>query len=685
MGKKVRKSSVPKAKVIDQSAVVAKPLKKKGKAPPAKGKFIAVGKQEDSDDDIAAAEIFDQDPAQKVKGLPKMDDDDDDDDEMMDDDFLGDAEENDEADSDAEEAEDDDDDFGVIDGDDSDEDDDDDESADDFEAKVAKEKLRLKQVQAEQAQEMALEGLTRPAKIFNKGEAEEDEEVVDEDGDAEGAAPGAGPQVTMQQREDRIQEVIRVLEAMSELREEEHSRDEYLKILRKDLVYVYEYSPWLMRKLADLFPPRELFEFLEVNEKQRPLTVRVNTLKTSRRDLAQAMTRKGMSVEPTGPWCKVGLQIFESDVAVGSTPEYLAGHYLVQSASSFLPVLAMDIEEGQRILDMAAAPGGKTTHIAQLLKNTGCLIANDVSAERLVALRGNVLRMGITNCIITNYNGVGMERVMNNFDRVLLDAPCTGVGVISRDPRIKSTKTERDVDICVNLQRKLILSAIDSLKVGGILCYSTCSILVEENEAAVDYAIRHRHIRVLPTGLPFGRSGMTKFREKRFHPSIEQSRRYYPHVFNMDGFYVCKIEKLAHGTNIDGSAEAIPEEKPKRKAKRKEPATTSTTGMPAPPAKLLKRREAQTAGSNGKGAAPAKAAEVVQLSVTEKDEDQVRSRWKRKKERDMARKKEEKKKAKKEKKASEKTEAAKPAAKPSSKKASAKKASAKKAPKKKSA
>ena len=450
--------------------------------------FINVAKQDDSDDDIAAAQIFDEEPATRVKGLPQQGSEDSE--ELMQDDFLGEEMEGVE-DSDMEEGEEgeegmDDDDFGVIDGESDDQSEGSDEG--DFESTVRREQQRLQQQQVEQANDMAAKAFTKKGNVFGDGEPADDADEEEEE-----AAP-VGENATVEQRKDRIQEVIRVLDSMSELRESDHSREEYLKILREDLVYVYEYSKWLMRKLMDLFTPRELFEFLEVNEKQRPLTIRVNTLKTSRRDLAQALARKGMSIEPTGPWCKVGLQIFESDVAVGSTPEYLGGHYLVQSASSFLPVLSLDIEEGQRVLDMAAAPGGKTTHIAQILKNTGTLVANDVSAERLVALRGNVLRMGITNCVITNYNGVGFEKVMCNFDRVLLDAPCTGVGVISRDPRIKQSKTERDVDICSGLQKRMILSAIDALKVGGILCYSTCSILVEENEAAVDYALRHRHV-----------------------------------------------------------------------------------------------------------------------------------------------------------------------------------------------
>eukprot|EP00659_Diplonema_papillatum_P010833 gene10833-16664_t len=422
-------------------------------------------------------------------------------------------------------------------------DDDSDSSAENFEERVQKEKRRLATQQAEAAEEAMMAMRKRKSSVFEKPEGEEEEEIEEADEDA------AAEQVTIAQRKERMEEVIRVLENFGEQREGDHSRHEYLDILKDDFVNVYDYSEWLVGKLIDLFPPRELFEFLEVNEKPRPLTIRVNTLKASRRDLAQALTRKGMVVEPTGPWCKVGLQIFESDVAVGSTAEYLAGQYLVQSASSFLPVMAMDVAEGMRVLDMAAAPGGKTTHIGQLLKNTGALVANDVSAERLVALRSNVMRMGITNCIVTNYNGVGFERVMNNFDRVLLDAPCTGLGVISRDPRIKAAKSERDVTLCSMLQKKMILSAIDCCKVGGIVVYSTCSILVEENEATVDYALRHRNVRIVDTGIPFGRQGKTKHRQHRFHESLALSKRYYPHVFNMDGFYVCKLEKLAHGEN----------------------------------------------------------------------------------------------------------------------------------------
>eukprot|EP01064_Diplonema_japonicum_P018640 TRINITY_DN2733_c1_g1_i3.p1 TRINITY_DN2733_c1_g1~~TRINITY_DN2733_c1_g1_i3.p1 ORF type:complete len:690 (+),score=260.28 TRINITY_DN2733_c1_g1_i3:59-2071(+) len=664
MGKKVRKSTIPKAKVIDMSGeekkVKAKAaVSEKGKG---KGTYLAMKADSDSEDsDLGAALAFDKEPE-----MGEMDSEENSElEEMME--LDSDMEEG------AEEIEDDDDSFGLGDDDEFDEDEgpDSDESVD-FEQKVNRAKAQLEAQQAEAAKETML---TRKAKVFSRSTGENDglsddgEEEEPEEEDEEEDAPAE--QIPLEQRKERVEEVLKVLDNIEAQREGDHSRQEYLGILKDDLKEVYDYSEWLMGKLMELFPPRELFEFLETNEKQRPLTIRVNTIKQSRRDLAQALTRKGMSVEPTGPWCKVGLQIFESDVAVGSTAEYLAGHYLVQSASSFLPVLAMEVTEGMRVLDMAAAPGGKTTHIAQLMKNTGTLMANDVSAERLIALRGNMLRMGNTNTVITNYNGVGYDRVMKNFDRVLLDAPCTGLGVISRDPRIKASKTERDVTLCAMLQKKLILSAIDCCKVGGTVVYSTCSILVEENEATVDYALKHRNIRIVETGLPFGRPGMTKFRKSRFHHSVGLSRRYYPHAFNMDGFYVCKIEKLAHGENTSSLWHKEKKEDTKKGKKRGQP-----EGMPEPPLKVQKRKADAIAGAEltEKPKEVSKMMTIKKVPVVKGVKKERRSRWKRKNQKD----KEKQLNGKKSKK--DKVPAEKPVKKDAEKKPSVKKA----APKKKS-
>ena len=119
---------------------------------------------------------------------------------------------------------------------------------------------------------------------------------------------------------------------------------------------------------------------------------------------------------------------------------------MLQSASSFLPVIALAPQPGERVLDMAAAPGGKTSYICQLMKNTGVVVANDGKAERLKSLKFNVQRLGITNCIVCNYDGRKFTKVMKGFDRVLLDAPCTGLGIIAKDPSVKTSRV-RDENI----------------------------------------------------------------------------------------------------------------------------------------------------------------------------------------------------------------------------------------------
>ncbi|XP_044064833.1 probable 28S rRNA (cytosine(4447)-C(5))-methyltransferase [Siniperca chuatsi] len=386
----------------------------------------------------------------------------------------------------------------------------------------------------------------------------------------------------------RIKDNIDVLCNFSTKREEGKERAEYISLLKKDLCTYYSYNIFLIEKLMDLFPLSELVDFLEANEIQRPVTIRTNTLKTRRRDLAQALINRGVNLDPLGKWSKVGLVIYDSSVPVGATPEYLSGQYMLQGASSFLPVMALSPQEGELVLDMSSAPGGKTTYIAQLMRNTGVIVANDANAERLKSVVGNIHRLGVTNTVVCNYDGRQFPKVMGGFDRVLLDAPCSGTGVIAKDPAVKTSKDEADIHRSAHLQKELILSAIDSVNAesptGGYLVYCTCSIMVEENEWVVDYALKKRNVKLVPTGHDFGKEGFTRFKERRFHPSLRLSRRFYPHSHNMDGFFVAKLKKFSNviptapagkeEENADASeATAVtnsPEEKPSKSDKTKQ-------------------------------------------------------------------------------------------------------------------
>lgn len=362
--------------------------------------------------------------------------------------------------------------------------------------------------------------------------------------------------------QERIQKIVMILKDFKTYQKANSNlpnRSALTLQLLRDLASYYNYSEFMIEKIIHLFPIAEAIEFLEANETPRPVTIRANTLKVRRRDLAQALIARGMNLDPLDKWSTVGLQVFDSPVPIGATPEYLAGHYMLQSASSFLPVVSLvggvsgeaTGLENERILDMAAAPGGKTTYLAALMRNTGVLFANDPSKERCKSLSANIHRMGVQNAIVCSHDGRDFPGIIGGFDRVLLDAPCSGTGVISKDPSVKVSKKEEDLQRLSHLQKELLLAAIDSCdagsKRGGVIVYSTCSVTVEENEEVIQYALRKRpNARLVNTELEFGREGFVAFRGKSFHPSMKLTRRIYPHVHNMDGFFIAKFKKITN-------------------------------------------------------------------------------------------------------------------------------------------
>jgi ribosomal RNA methyltransferase Nop2 len=235
----------------------------------------------------------------------------------------------------------------------------------------------------------------------------------------------------------KIQGIVDTLSEFANKRDPQRSRSDYMAELKNLMMIYYDYNEDIMSLILYLFPPNEAVEFLEANNTPRVMSIRTNTLKTKRRELAKALIQRGVNLDPLAEWSKVGLKIYESQVPIGATPEYLAGQYMLQSGSSFLPVLALGIKENEKILDMSAAPGGKTTYIAQLMKGTGVLVANDLKKERLKSLYYNIHRLGVKNAIVTNYDGRDLPKQFTGFDRVLLDSPCSGLGVISKDQSIK--------------------------------------------------------------------------------------------------------------------------------------------------------------------------------------------------------------------------------------------------------
>jgi NOL1/NOP2/sun family putative RNA methylase len=227
-------------------------------------------------------------------------------------------------------------------------------------------------------------------------------------------------------------------------------------------------------------------------------------------------------------------------MAAGATNEYLLGHYYVQDLSSCMAVDALDVSENQSALDVAAAPGGKTTFMAQRMKNTGSIIALEPSARRARSMSFNLARCGVYNTCIMLMDGLQAEKLQGKFDRVLLDAPCSCEGVIAKDATRKTSHTPEDVDYCSGRQDRLIEAAARTVRPGGILVYSTCSFAPEENEMVVDRLLqKFSNMTVEPT--EHGSSGLTKFGDTSFDPQLKNARRLYPHIHDTIGFFIARL------------------------------------------------------------------------------------------------------------------------------------------------
>ncbi|GAB66571.1 proliferating-cell nucleolar antigen p120, partial [Plasmodium cynomolgi strain B] len=307
--------------------------------------------------------------------------------------------------------------------------------------------------------------------------------------------------------------------------------------------YYYEYSEQLIKYLYYLFDLKELYLFLEMNNLPKEIHLRTNTIKITRKNLLHILKSQNISAEEGENWNNVGIVINDANSNVGSLNEYMYGYYMIQSASSLIPVLELNVQPNEIILDMCAAPGGKCTFICALQKNKGFVYANDVNKMRCKAIEANASRMGIHNLIVTSFDALKIGEKWNfQFDKIILDAPCSGTGVVNKNKGARR-KTIKEIRDLAQKQRKLLNNAISLVKNGGIVVYSTCSITVEENEQVINYILKKRDVNVLPTNIQIGDPGITHYRKKEFSSKVSLCRRIYLHKHNYDNFFVAKLWK----------------------------------------------------------------------------------------------------------------------------------------------
>ena len=298
----------------------------------------------------------------------------------------------------------------------------------------------------------------------------------------------------------------------------------------------YGYHPWIVSRFFQYVPGvRELMDKMEKPPMQY---IRVNTLKTSRDELEDRLRSKGFELKRT--IIPEVLSVEKAPKTIGATNEYLFGHYYIQDLSSCVAVDALDASENQAALEVAAAPGGKTTFIAQRMKNTGSIIALEPNEKRARSMSFNLARCGVYNTLILKMDGMHAEKLQMKFDRVMLDAPCSCEGIIAKDASRKTSHTPQDVDYCSTRQDKLIDIAVKMVKPGGILVYCTCSFAPEENEIVVNSLLqKSNNIEIEP--INYGISGLTTFGELTFDSQLKNTRRLYPHLHDTTGFFIARL------------------------------------------------------------------------------------------------------------------------------------------------
>ena len=277
---------------------------------------------------------------------------------------------------------------------------------------------------------------------------------------------------------------------------------------------------------------------------QRPLrpSLRVNTLKISVTDFLELAGNYQWDLEPV-PWCAEGFWINRNvldDTRLGNALSHLAGLFYIQEASSMLPVTALFANDTQPVLvmDVAAAPGSKTTQIAALMENRGGIIANEYSASRVKVLHANISRCGVSNTALTHFDGrVFGAALPETFDAILLDAPCSGEGVIRKDPDAMSNWSENSVTEIASTQRELIDSAFHALKPGGVLVYSTCTLNAQENQQVCQWLLDTYRDAVEVESLAelFTDAGKAVTPEGYLHV--------FPQVYDSEGFFVARFRK----------------------------------------------------------------------------------------------------------------------------------------------
>jgi NOL1/NOP2/sun family putative RNA methylase len=271
-----------------------------------------------------------------------------------------------------------------------------------------------------------------------------------------------------------------------------------------------------------------------------PTHLRINTLKTDSQSLLRRLRGRGIRLEKSTDAHET-LYVAPELASPGNLLEYFLGHIHPQALTSCLASIALAPKRGAYVLDLCAAPGGKSSHMAQLMDHSGLIVANEPYLNRRVPLGNTLDRLGVLNAVVTSYPAQEFP-LKHHFDYIMADVPCSGEGIFRRLKEGQTYLENRKKAKLPDLQKKIILRGFDLLKERGEMIYSTCTYNPEENEAVVQFLLARRDAELLPirTGTDH-EPGLAQWRNEKYDEQLERAARIYPHRVDSVGFFMARI------------------------------------------------------------------------------------------------------------------------------------------------
>ena len=292
----------------------------------------------------------------------------------------------------------------------------------------------------------------------------------------------------------------------------------------------------------DIIP--DFSSFQESLGQPLPVHFRINRLKVQPHVLLPLLRERGITLQPAitadGPFF-MAPQV----ESVGHLLEYFLGYLHPQALTSCIAALVLSPKPSSFVLDMCAAPGGKTSHMAELMGNTGLIIANELFTKRQIPLAHTLARLGVSNTVVTGYQAQEFP-LRQRFDYILADVPCSGEGrwrTAGRTPRPSGYHRATKLP---DMQKRMICRGFDLLTEKGEMLYATCTYNPEENEAVVDFLLKHRKARCLPIDAPFaGEPGICEWKKEKYDKALRRTVRFYPHRLDSVGFFMARIGRTS--------------------------------------------------------------------------------------------------------------------------------------------